>query len=198
MFQRLTELKNKMDNGKYPTIKLEDGEDLSELINELASMKNDTFEKFNSLEDTFAYIKDDETREAIIEFIKLAREYYGNPLLDLNGACRLYNEEMNIRGAKVAEAANMIDYYSQDETMSFIAASVFDDEHFGNAITEAEWDYREGLKKDYADEIAFVKIIITNNPNFEAMTYKNKINYIANWLVQLHSKREDSDKISLE
>lgn len=198
MFQRLTELKNKMDNGKYPTIKLEEGEDLSELVNELASLEKDPFDKFKPLEETFAYIKDDETREAVIEFIKLAREYYGDPLLDLSGACKLYLAEMDLRGAKAAESANMIDYYSQDETMSFIAASVFDDEHFGSAISEEEWDYREGLKKDYADEIAFAKVITMNNPNFEAMTYKNKINYVANLLVQLHGKREDEDKIILD
>jgi len=196
MFQRLTELKNKMDKGKYPTINMEEGFDLAGFVNELASLEKDSFEKFSSLEETYAYITDDETRETVIEFIKVAREYYGNPLLDLNGARKLYIAEMDLRGAKAAETANMIDYYSQDETMSFIAASVFDDEHFGNAITEAEWDYREGLKAEYADEIEFAKIIIANNPNFESMTYKNKVNYVANLLVNLHKKREE--KITLD
>ena len=98
----------------------------------------------------------------------------------------------------MVEAANMIDYFSQDETISFIAASVFDDEHFGSSISEAKWDYREELKKDYAEEIAFAKVITMNNPNFDKMTYKNKINYIANLLVNLHNEKEDMNKISFD
>lgn len=195
MFSKLTELKNKMDNGIYPTIVVKNSEEVLQALNTIAEYKKDQNELFKPLEEVFSYIEDNETRNAVIEFVELARKYYNKPLAQLSELIDLYNREMRLRGSAAAKKSNLIDYFEQDETISSLAASVFDDEHFGSAITEAELDYREELKREYAKELAFAKVITQNNPNFEKLTYKNKINYIANIIVELHSNRNNTNEL---
>ena len=84
------------------------------------------------------------------------------------------------------------DFYKNDETMSWVAATVFTDEHHGSAISEEELSYRKRLQEDYKQEIEFVKLMIKDNPNFEKLSYKNKINFVANLIVSLYEKKENS------
>jgi len=86
---------------------------------------------------------------------------------------------------------NKFDFYNISEAMSWIAARTFDDKHFGSAITEAELQYRLSLEERYKDEIAFVKTVIQNNPNFEALSYKDKINFVSNLIVELNTMKEE-------
>lgn len=87
---------------------------------------------------------------------------------------------------------NKLDYFKIDEAMSWVAARTFDDEHFGSAITEEELQYRLSLEERYKDEIAFVKTMIQNNPNFEALSYKDKINFVSNLILDLSAKKEEN------
>ena len=140
----------------------------------------------------YAGLETEEYSKAVTAYLNYGREYYDDENLTLVELNRLYEKDAKFDGVKVQ------DYYEQDEAISFLASSVFEEEHFGNAITDAEFTYREGLKNEYATEIEFAKVIVANNPNFESLSYKNKINFVANLLVQLHSKREDEDKIILD
>lgn len=161
---------------------------------ELQKLKSemDRYEKeAMQIEDGKAVSNSEEYIKAIINYLNYGREYYDDESLTLVELNKLFDIDCGFNSVQ------SIDYYEQDETMSYIASSVFDDTHYGSAITDAEFEYRKNLQSEYADEIEFAKLITTNNPNFESMSYKNKINYVANLLVQLHSKKEDTDEISL-
>ncbi len=84
-----------------------------------------------------------------------------------------------------------INFYKNDEAMSWVAATTFSDEHHGGAISDDELSYRERLQEKYKDEIDFVKLMIENNPNFDELSYEDKINFTANLMVSLHEKRKN-------
>ena len=87
------------------------------------------------------------------------------------------------------------DFYKDDNIISWLAASIFTDEHYGDALSDDELNYRKQLQKDYAYEIEFVKLMIKDNPNFDVLSDKDKINFIANLLFSLREKR-DNGKIN--
>lgn len=49
-------------------------------------------------------------------------------------------------------------------------------------------------EEEYKDEIGLVKELVKNNPNFENLSYENKINFVANMIVGLHNKREENKR----
>lgn len=85
------------------------------------------------------------------------------------------------------------DFYKNDEAMSWVAATTFTDVHHGGAVTEDELDYRKGLQETYKEEIEFVKLMVKDNPNFNELSYPDKINFVANLMVSLRGKRENND-----
>lgn len=85
-----------------------------------------------------------------------------------------------------------INFYKNDETMSWIAATTFTDEHHGGAISEEELAYRKELQESYKEEIDFVKLMVKDNPNFDELSYEDKINFAANLMVSLREKRESN------
>ena len=87
-----------------------------------------------------------------------------------------------------------VNYYKCDNDMAWLAAQVFSDEHFGSAITNDELDERLKLMEEYKDEIGLVKEVVKNNPNFENLSYENKINFVANMIVGLRNKREENKR----
>lgn len=84
------------------------------------------------------------------------------------------------------------DFYKNDEAMSWVAATTFTDEHHGGAISEEELEYRKKLQEDYREEIDFVKLMVTDNPNFDELSYEDKINFAANLMVSLREKKENN------
>ena len=50
------------------------------------------------------------------------------------------------------------------------------------------------LMEEYKDEIGLVKEVVKNNPNFENLSYENKINFVANMIVGLRNKREENKR----
>lgn len=88
---------------------------------------------------------------------------------------------------------NKIDFYKNDEDMSWVAATTFTDEHHGGAVSEDELAYRIELQESYKDEIDFVKLMVKDNPNFEGLSYEDKINFVANLMVSLKEKKENND-----
>lgn len=194
MFEQLTYLKNKIDKANFDGIIINSEKELSDYVKHSTI---DMTDMFKPLEDVFSYIKDDQAREDVINFVELSRVYYNAPYLNLEQILVLYNTEMNIKAKEVMEGTNLVDYFNQDEVISWIAAKVFDEDHFGSAITELELIYRNGLLEEYKDEIMMAKIIIGCNPNFELMTYQNKINYVANLIVQL-KKQNTQNKMPVK
>ena len=87
-----------------------------------------------------------------------------------------------------------VNYYKCDNDMAWLAAQVFSDEHFGDALTNDELNKRIKLEEEYKDEIGLVKELVKNNPNFENLSYENKINFVANMIVGLHNKREENKR----
>lgn len=89
---------------------------------------------------------------------------------------------------------NKVNYSKFDNDMAWLAAQVFLDEHFGSAITNDELDERFKLMEEYKDEIGLVKEVVKNNPNFENLSYENKINFVANMIVGLRNKSEENKR----
>ncbi len=48
--------------------------------------------------------------------------------------------------------------------------------------------------EEYKDEIGLVKEVVKNNPNFENLSYENKINFVANMIVGLRNKSEENKR----
>lgn len=87
-----------------------------------------------------------------------------------------------------------VNYYKWNNNMVGQQIQVFSDEHFGSAITNDELDERLKLMEEYKDEIGLVKEVVKNNPNFENLSYENKINFVANMIVGLRNKREENKR----
>lgn len=87
-----------------------------------------------------------------------------------------------------------VNYYKWDNDMAWVATQVFSDEHFGTAITNDELDERLKLKEEYKDEIELVKVLIKDNPNFENLSFENKVNFVANMIAELKDKREENKR----
>lgn len=87
-----------------------------------------------------------------------------------------------------------INYYKWDNDIAWVATQVFSDEHFGTAITNDELDERLKLKEEYKDEIEVVKALIKDNPNFKNLSFENKVNFVANMIVELKYKREENKR----
>lgn len=85
----------------------------------------------------------------------------------------------------------MYDAYSNDSVLAFVAATVFDDEHFGPALTEEELDYRLKVIKEYDEEINVARAMISETPEFDKLSYKEKINYSAALLRKLKKQNEE-------
>lgn len=78
--------------------------------------------------------------------------------------------------------------------MAWVATQVFFDEHFGTVITNDELDERLKLKEEYKDEIELVKVLIKDNSNFENLSFENKVNFVANMVVELKEKSEENKR----
>ncbi len=87
-----------------------------------------------------------------------------------------------------------VNYYKWDNDIAWVATQVFSDEHFGTAITNDELDERLKLKEEYKDEIEVVKALIKDNPNFKNLSFENKVNFVANMIVELKYKREENKR----
>ena len=87
-----------------------------------------------------------------------------------------------------------VNYSKCDNDMAWLAAQGFSDEHFDSAITNDELDERFKLMEEYKDEIGLVKEVVKNNPNFENLSYENKINFVANMIVGLRNKSEENKR----
>ncbi len=46
------------------------------------------------------------------------------------------------------------------------------------------------LLDDYKDEIELAKLMVVNNPEFQKLSYEDKINYTANLLLKLREKNK--------
>lgn len=130
MFQKLVELRNKVDKVNWPSIVMDDSANSFKQIEKLLAEKNEDDFNSKTLEEYYSFLSD-EDRAIVIEFINYGRLYYRNPLLDYQDINKLYCKEMNIRGAEFASSNDLIDYFNQDETISWLAAQVLDQEHFG-------------------------------------------------------------------
>ena len=86
-----------------------------------------------------------------------------------------------------------INFYKNSEAMSWVAATTFTDEHHGSAVSDDELEYRKELRESYKEEIDFVKLMVKDNPNFDELSYEDKINFVANLMVSLREKRENND-----
>ena len=87
-----------------------------------------------------------------------------------------------------------VNYYKCDNAMAWVATQVFSDEHLGIAITNDELDKRLKLMEEYKDEIELVKLLIKNNPNFENLSFENKVNFVANMIIELRNKKEENKR----
>ena len=85
-----------------------------------------------------------------------------------------------------------INFYKTSEAMSWVAATTFTDEHHGSAVSDDELEYRKELRESYKEEIDFVKLMVKDNPNFDELSYEDKINFVANLMVSLREKRENN------
>lgn len=89
----------------------------------------------------------------------------------------------------------MINFFKEDEEMSWVAAHAFTDEHHGSAITEAEFEHRMSLLDEYKDEVVQTRSTIEANPDFSSWTYEQQINYAANSIVELKNQKENKTKL---
>ena len=87
-----------------------------------------------------------------------------------------------------------INYYKCDNDMAWVASKVLSDNHFEGALTNDELNKRIKLEEEYKYEIELVKELVKNNPNFENLSYENKINFVANTIVGLRNKREENKR----
>lgn len=85
-----------------------------------------------------------------------------------------------------------------DESLCFIAAQIFDDAHFGKAITEGEFEYRKKLKNEYKEEMEQAKVIVDNDATFESLSYEDKIIYCVELLKKLRIKNNKPTEVDLE
>ena len=78
--------------------------------------------------------------------------------------------------------------------MAWVATQVFSDEHFGEALTNEELNKRFKLMEEYKDKIELVRLLIKDNPNFESLSFKDKVNFVANMIAKLKDKREENKR----
>ncbi len=156
-------------------------EELKDLYNQIAE-----FDNRNPIGDydVAEYI------ELVSEFVTLGEEYYEVEDIEFDDLLLMVEKEMAEYERK-SKKVNRIDHYDRKDALAWIAGYIVDGTHYGDALTEEELDYRIELHKDYLDEVAFAKILIANNPVYEAMSYKEKINFIANVMVELRARRKD-------
>ena len=85
-----------------------------------------------------------------------------------------------------------------DASTCALAATVFSDEHYGSALTEEEFEYRTKLEEAYKQEIEEARAIVSTNPNFNSMTYEDKIVYCIELLGKLRAKNKKEADVEID
>ena len=85
-----------------------------------------------------------------------------------------------------------------DVSTCALAASIFTDEHYGMAITEEEYEYRTKLAEVYKQEIEEARTIVSTYPNFDSMSYEDKIVFCIELLRKLRAKNNKKEDVEIE
>lgn len=116
---------------------------------------------------------------------------YNKKILNRKGSINIELINISIR-LIIRDNMEKINFYKNDEAMSWVAATTFTDVHHGSAISDEELKYRKQLQEDYKEEIDFVKLMVKDNPYFDELSYEDKINFAANLMVSLREKKENN------
>jgi len=84
-----------------------------------------------------------------------------------------------------------------DERTCALAATVFTDLHYGQAISKRESDYRAKLMEAYKQEIEEAKAIVATHPNFNSLSYENKIIFCIELLRELRVKNNKEIEVDV-
>lgn len=84
---------------------------------------------------------------------------------------------------------------STNESMYRVAATVFTDVHHGRAISEEEFKQDKKLLEILKQEIEQAKKIVATDPNFNSLSYQEKIDYVYELINRLRSKNHGDEEI---